>query len=60
MEELCCNGDLVKGNEGTRRKAKQYFQQLYSEDEFRRPSLDNLQLRVLSAESRDGLEAPFT
>lgn len=36
------------------------FQQLYKEDEDRRPRLDDLPFRQLKAESKEGLEVPFT
>ncbi|XP_021912512.1 uncharacterized protein LOC110826216 [Carica papaya] len=60
VEKLCCNGELVRGKESMRRGAKQFFQHLYSEDEFRRPNLNNLYFRRLGDESRNGLEAAFT
>lgn len=43
-----------------RKMTNLFFQQLYMEDEQRRPNLDNLQFKMLCDKSRDGLEEPFT
>lgn len=43
-----------------RKKAKLFFQKLYTEDMFQRPNLDNLNFKRLCDGSRHGLEMPFT
>ncbi|XP_021899093.1 uncharacterized protein LOC110815570 [Carica papaya] len=60
VEELWCNGEVVSGNENMRKMTSLFFQQLYKEEEQRRPNLDNLHFEILCDESRDGLAEPFT
>ncbi|XP_021889517.1 uncharacterized protein LOC110808320 [Carica papaya] len=59
VEELEFDGDTVRGNAVLKEKAKDYFTKLYTEEEERRPRLDELPFRQLSAGSKEGLEVPF-
>lgn len=55
VEELRINGETTD----MRQKAMSFFQQLYKEDGGRRPRLDELLFKQLSAENKEVLEVPF-
>ena len=38
----------------------QFYEKLYTEDDYQRPLLDGLQFFVLSDEELEGLDRPFT
>lgn len=60
VQEMEFEGKVVKGNDNLGEKAHLYFQNLYREEEERRPLLDDLTFKKLSIVSRAFLEARFS
>ncbi|XP_021893701.1 uncharacterized protein LOC110811491 [Carica papaya] len=60
LEEININSVVIRGNSEIRDKGKDYFQQLYEENERCRPMLHNLDFKQIRANSREGIEKRFT